>query len=62
MKVPLSEQIAALEEIDESGYVDFDRGVQAAIATLRWVEKHLAELRVLGEFPGSTVEVREVGE
>jgi hypothetical protein len=53
MKVPLSEQIDALERVAGSDALD------AALATLKWVEKHQAELRVLAEFPGATVVRRD---
>jgi hypothetical protein len=58
MKVPLAEQIAAVMNcaIGEV-YADEQHAVAAAIATLKWVEKHLAELRVLGEFPIEKIEV-----
>jgi hypothetical protein len=62
-KVPLSEQIATLEVLlyTSDGMADLPhRNLQAALSTLKWVERHQAELRVLGEFPGA--EVREVGE
>jgi hypothetical protein len=53
MKIPLSEQIAALEYIALAD----DAELQAALSTLKWVERHQAELRVLGEFPIETIEV-----
>jgi hypothetical protein len=58
-KVPLSEQIEALQTLVDWGIHQGDElaGLKAAIATLRWVEKHLAELRVLGEFPIEKIEV-----
>ena len=61
MKVPLSEQIDTLEYVaDYYGLPPPHRlGMNAAISTLKWVEKHLAELRVLGEFPGATVVRRD---
>jgi hypothetical protein len=63
MKVPLSEQIDTLELLLTTvvGMAEIPhKKLTAALSTLRWVEKHLAELRVLAEFPGA--EVREVGE
>jgi hypothetical protein len=56
MKIPLSEQIAAVEL---AGYAtEAHRNLlNAAIATLKWVERHQAELRVLGEFPIEKIEV-----
>jgi hypothetical protein len=57
MKVPLSEQIAAAEmALRTMGHRNFD-AMEAAIATLKWVERHQAELRVLGEFPIEKIEV-----
>jgi hypothetical protein len=54
MKIPLSEQIEALERINTApGWEQID----AAISTLKWVERHQAELRVLGEFPIEKIEV-----
>jgi hypothetical protein len=53
MKIPLSEQIAALEYIALAD----DAELQAALSTLKWVERHQAELRVLGEFPIEKIEV-----
>jgi hypothetical protein len=58
MKIPLSEQIAAVMNcaIGEV-YADEQHAVAAAISTLKWVERHQAELRVLGEFPIEKIEV-----
>jgi hypothetical protein len=55
MKVPLSEQIAALEIVCAQG--TSNNGLNAALSTLKWVERHQAELRVLGEFPIEKIEV-----
>jgi hypothetical protein len=55
MKVPLSEQIAAVEH--RVGVLPHDVRLAAALATLKWVERHQAELRVLGEFPIEKIEV-----
>jgi hypothetical protein len=63
MKIPLSEQIEAVEWAANSDAI-FERtreSFHAALSTLKWVERHQAELRVLAEFPGATVTVREVG-
>jgi hypothetical protein len=60
MKIPLSEQIAALEYYALAHPNDAE--LRAALATLKWVERHQAELRVLGEFPIEAVTVREAGE
>jgi hypothetical protein len=65
MKVPLSEQIEALEGCLPMGpstfepYIGLDgyKAIAAALATLKWVERHQAELRVLGEFPGAEIRV-----
>jgi hypothetical protein len=62
MKVPLAEQIDAVEFLvalrrDENGSTY--PALEAAAATLKWVERHQAELRVLGEFPGATVVRRD---
>jgi hypothetical protein len=54
MKIPLSEQIEALERINTAPGWD---QIDAAISTLKWVERHQAELRVLGEFPIEKIEV-----
>jgi hypothetical protein len=59
MKAPLSEQIATLQRL--IAYTDMTpstrTGVQAALSTLKWVERHHAVLRVLGEFPIENIEV-----
>jgi hypothetical protein len=58
MKVPLSEQIEALKWVQRLGVPsDARTAFEAALSTLKWVEKHLAELRVLGEFPIEKIEV-----
>jgi hypothetical protein len=58
-KVPLAEQIAAVERtLNSVGLHDNTQTqVKAAISTLKWVERHQAELRVLGEFPIEKIEV-----
>ena len=53
-KVPLADQIAMLEVV--AAHAE-EPALDAALSTLKWVEKHLAELRVLGEFPGSRIEI-----
>lgn len=63
MKVPLSEQIEAIEftiAVKERTWctITIER-LAAAVATLEWVEKHQAEIRVLAEFPGATVVRRD---
>jgi hypothetical protein len=63
MKVPLAEQIASVQwalTLDFSA--DTYAALEAALSTLKWVERHQAELRVLGEFPIEAVTVREAGE
>jgi hypothetical protein len=62
MKIPLSEQIAAVEIMHRWHRDEFGPDLEAALSTLKWVEKHLAELRVLGEFPIEAVTVKEAGE
>jgi hypothetical protein len=59
MKVPLSEQIeaVALACRFDNASAGFTVAMKAALSTLKWVEKHQAELRVLGEFPIEKVEV-----
>jgi hypothetical protein len=61
MKIPLSEQIAAIEFAlglaEEHMQDDTRRALYAAQTTLEWVERHQAELRVLGEFPIEKIEV-----
>jgi hypothetical protein len=57
MKVPLSEQIDAVEYAADCAAHPLDTGLRAALSTLRWVERHQAELRVLGEFPIEKIEV-----
>jgi hypothetical protein len=57
MKVPLSEQIDAVEYAADCAAHPLDTELRAALSTLRWVEKHLAELRVLGEFQIEKIEV-----
>jgi hypothetical protein len=57
MKVPLAEQIAALETVVGWHHDEFDDQLRAALSTLKWVERHQAELRVLGEFPIEKIEV-----
>jgi hypothetical protein len=66
MKIPISEQIEAVD--GARGYF-FGHGYEprlslkdelalnAALSTLKWVERHQAELRVLGEFPIEKIEV-----
>jgi hypothetical protein len=55
MKVSLAEQIEALEQ--HAKMSAYQREVKAAISTLKWVERHQAELRVLGVFPIEKIEV-----
>jgi hypothetical protein len=64
-KVPISDQIEALlatigptADRSNRSFKDAD-ALHAALATLKWVERHQAELRVLGEFPGATVVRRD---
>jgi hypothetical protein len=59
MKIPLSEQIELLEGLEPYQTEINRKRMYAAISTLKWVERHQAELRVLGEFPGATVTVRD---
>jgi hypothetical protein len=61
-KVPLSEQIAFLEQLEPYQTTLGQTRCHAALSTLKWVERHQAELRVLGEFPIEAVTVREAGE
>jgi hypothetical protein len=72
MKVSLEEQISTVERARDYAF-DNRRdaptlswteryAIDAALSTLKWVERHQAELRVLGEFPIENVTVREVGE
>jgi hypothetical protein len=53
MKIPLSEQIKAVREAINDDWPE----LEAALSTLKWVERHQAELRVLGEFPIEKIEV-----
>jgi hypothetical protein len=58
MKIPISEQIASVQwalTLDFSA--DTYAALEAALSTLKWVERHQAELRVLGEFPIENIEV-----
>jgi hypothetical protein len=57
MKIPLAEQIEAVEIMARWHRDEFGPDLEAAIATLKWVERHQAELRVLGEFPGAEIRV-----
>jgi hypothetical protein len=54
-KIPLLEQIDAVEYAADCAAHPLDTELRAALSTLKWVERHQAELRVLGEFPGATV-------
>jgi hypothetical protein len=64
-KVPIAEQIEALEGCLSMGPSTFEpyiglpgyMAINAALSTLKWVERHQAELRVLGEFPIEKIEV-----
>jgi hypothetical protein len=56
-RVPLSEQIEAVEYAIRNASVHDRLELEAALATLKWVERHQAELRVLGEFPIEKIEV-----
>jgi hypothetical protein len=58
-KVPLAEQIEAVEIMARWHRDEFGPDLEAALSTLKWVERHQAELRVLGEFPGATVVRRD---
>jgi hypothetical protein len=55
-KVTISEQIEAVKAAARGTEVRHYE-LAAALSTLKWVEKHLAELRVLGEFPIEKIEV-----
>jgi hypothetical protein len=60
MKFTLADQIDAIElAIEETGdNRPIERSLrEAALSTLKWVERHQAELRVLGEFPIENIEV-----
>jgi hypothetical protein len=58
MKVPLSEQIAFLEQL-EPYQTELGRArCFAALSTLKWVERHQAELRILAEFPIEKLSIR----
>jgi hypothetical protein len=59
MKIPLAEQIAIAERcVMGSVRTPRDRdAILAVVSTLKWVERHQAELRVLGEFPIEKIEV-----
>jgi len=60
MKVPLSEQIDAVAVAGGRCRDPINAlALNAALATLKWVEKHQAELRVLAEFPGASVVRRD---
>jgi hypothetical protein len=61
MKIPLSEQIDAMEFTIRNGHVHDPMELEAALSTLKWVERHQAEISVLAEFPGATVTVKEAG-
>jgi hypothetical protein len=56
-RVPLAEQIEAVEFAIGRASVFERRYLEAALSTLEWVEEHQAELRVLGEFPIEKIEV-----
>jgi hypothetical protein len=58
MKVPLAEQIEAIEWVIADGTTS--PPLRAALSTLKWVERHQAELRVLGEFPIEKIEVKDL--
>jgi hypothetical protein len=60
-KVPLAEQIDTLTVLlfSSEHMVDEARAaIAAALSTLKWVERHQAELKVLAEFPIENVEIR----
>jgi hypothetical protein len=59
MKIPLSEQIAAVEGAARGTWGGREQ-LDAALSTLKWVERHQAELRVLGEFPIEKIEVKDL--
>jgi hypothetical protein len=67
-KVPIAEQIEALEGCLSMGPSTFEpyiglpgyMAINAALSTLKWVERHQAELRVLGEFPIAKIEVKDL--
>jgi hypothetical protein len=58
MKIPLFAQIDAVEYAADAAHPNNDE-LRAALSTLKWVERHQAELRVLGEFEIEAVTVRE---
>jgi hypothetical protein len=58
MKIPLTEQIDALDTACRAH--QYDDALRAALSTLKWVERHQAELRVLGEFPIEKIEVKDL--
>jgi hypothetical protein len=60
MKITIEDQIEVLERLYEEGVCALtpQKCLAAAIATLKWVERHQAELRVLGEFPIENMEIR----
>jgi hypothetical protein len=59
MKISLADQIEVLERLSEEGVCSGtpQKCLTATISTLKWVERHQAELRVLGEFPIEKIEV-----
>jgi hypothetical protein len=59
MKVSLERQIDAVREAVIAAN-DYKHAIEldAAFSTLKWVERHQAELRVLGEFPIENMEIR----
>jgi hypothetical protein len=66
MKIPLSAQIDAVEISATLLFGKIPKNtadaLRAALSTLKWVERHQAELRVLGEFEIEAVTIREAGE
>jgi hypothetical protein len=56
-KIPLSEQIEGIERAMDAFAGEKMPRLEAALSTLKWVERHQAELRVLGEFPIEKIEV-----
>jgi hypothetical protein len=60
MKFAIQSQIAAVQTACDkapAGSLAYKPALEAALATLKWVERHQAELRVLGEFPIEKIEV-----
>jgi hypothetical protein len=63
MKFAIQSQIAAVQTACDkapAGSLAYKPALEAALATLKWVERHQAELRVLGEFPIEKIEVKDL--